>query len=241
MKSNWNKISNWYDSMVGDKGHDYHKKYAIPYVLKLLDLKKGNTILDIGCGQGVLAPYIKIEGCGYFGIDSSKNMISSAIKRHGKSGRFVVGSASEIETIKEINFMNFDSAVFMLSIQDMDPLDKIIKGVSKLIKKNGNLVIFMLHPSFRIPRQSGWIEDKNRKLLSRRVDRYMTEEVIPLDTRVKSGNKSVKSYFYHRPLSDYTKELTKNGWVIESLYEIKEEKEPYNEFPTFLALKCVKK
>lgn len=239
-KSNWNKLASWYDQMVGKKGHIYHKTYAIPTVLKLLELQKGQTILDIGCGTGALSKQVKNRGCGYFGIDSSPKMIKNAIKNHSKDGKFIVGSADELLNIKEINYIKFDSAVFLFSIQDMDPLDKIIKDTAKLLKKNGKLIIFMLHPAFRIPRQSGWGEDKNRRLMFRRVDRYLSKQTIPLNTNIKDKGKSITSYFYHRPIQEYFYQLGINDFIIDRFIEIKEDKKGFEEFPLFLALRAYK-
>lgn len=235
-RSNWNKMAKWYDSVVGKGGHGYHQKYAIPTTIKLLELKKGQAILDMGCGQGVLSTMVKKAGCGYFGVDSSRTMIKNAMIRHKKEGKFFVGSASKISKIPEINFIKFDSAVFLLSIQDMDPLGKIIKETAKLLKKDGKIIIFLLHPAFRIPRQSGWSVDKSRNLVSRRVDRYLTTKVIPLNTRVNN----ITSFFYHRPIQTYFRELGKNGFVVDWFEEIAEDKKGEREFPLFLAIRGIK-
>lgn len=239
-KSNWNQLASWYDQMVGKKGHMYHKEYGIPKVMSLLELKKGETILDIGCGSGALSEQVKNRGCGYFGLDASEKMIKNAIKNHSGDGRFIVGDAANLLNINELNFMKFDSAVFLFSIQDMDPLDKIIKYTAELLKKNGKVVIFMLHPAFRIPRQSGWGEDTNRKLIYRRIDRYMTRQTIPLNTNIKVHGKYVTSYFYHRPIQNYFFELYQNGFVVDKFMEISEDKKGFTEFPLFLILRAIK-
>ena len=238
-KSNWNKIATWYDSLVGSEGHRYHQQYAIPTVLKMLEIQQGETILDIGCGQGALAPYVYQKGGKYFGVDISPEMINNALKRHGKEGKFAVSAATKLSQASQD--INFESAVFLLSLQDMDHLDKAIYEASLVLKNNGKLVIFMLHPAFRIPRQSGWGEDKKRKLIYRRVDRYKSESTIPLDTNVKEKGRGITSFFYHRPLQDYFDALNNSGFKIDKLTEIYEEgKQQYSEFPMFLALRAIK-
>lgn len=44
----------WYDKLVGDEGSDYHRNVILPAALKLLDLKAGERVLDLCCGQGIL-------------------------------------------------------------------------------------------------------------------------------------------------------------------------------------------
>jgi hypothetical protein len=39
------------------------------------------------------------------------------------------------------------------------------------------MVLLLTHPCFRVPRQSGWGWDEQRKLQYRRVDRYLTPSV----------------------------------------------------------------
>ena len=228
-------MASWYDGLVGAKGHKFHQKYAIPTVMNMLAVKRHDIVLDIGCGQGALAPAVAKIGAKYVGVDSSPQMIQAAIQRHRKEGRFYVGDAGELNRVDGLHDKNFSKAVFLLSIQDMKELEKVVEQAANKLKPGGTLVLFMLHPAFRIPRQSGWGEDKKRKIVYRRVDRYLSENAIPLDTKI-----GIKSHFYHRPLQRYFAELFKNGFEIKDFREIAEEKRGYDEFPTFLAIRAVK-
>ena len=233
-KSNWNKLTTWYSGMVGTSGHKHHR-HVMPTLLKLLDPKTNESILDIGCGTGILTPYITKTGARYVGIDLSEKMIQEA-RKFNKEQTFFVGSADKLtKHIKQ----KFNKAVFLLSIQDMDPLDKIITETKGILTKDGILVLLILHPAFRIPRQSGWGNDKNRKITFRRMDRYISENVIPLDTNIKEKGKNIKSYFYHRPIQKYVEVLNSNGFVISDFVEIADPKDEFKEFPMFLAMKCL--
>jgi len=131
----------------------------------------------------------------------------------------------------------FDRAVFMFSIQDIDNLGNAIKNAAQLLGKGGELVIFMIHPAFRIPRQSGWGKDEGRKLTYRRMDRYKSEVTIPLPQR--TGDHQVTSFFYHRPLQSYADALKNAGFVIDELKEIYSgSKGAETEFPHFLLLRA---
>ena len=50
---------------------------------------------------------------------------------------------------------DFDSAVFLLSIQDMDPLEDVVASVVWALKPRSRVVLLMTHPAFRQPRHSG--------------------------------------------------------------------------------------
>ena len=57
-ETSWERVATWYDGWVGDHGSAYHQQLAIPAVLDLLQPAPGEEILDVGGGQGVLAPYL---------------------------------------------------------------------------------------------------------------------------------------------------------------------------------------
>ncbi|MBI3759652.1 MAG: methyltransferase domain-containing protein, partial [Deltaproteobacteria bacterium] len=50
-------------------------------VLKLLDPKPAERILDLGCGDGVLTEKIVATGATVIGVDAAPDMIAAAVKR----------------------------------------------------------------------------------------------------------------------------------------------------------------
>ena len=54
LDTSWEKSGKWYKNIVGDEGHYYHQKIILPHTLRLLKLQKGDSLLDLACGQGVL-------------------------------------------------------------------------------------------------------------------------------------------------------------------------------------------
>lgn len=236
----WNPIAAWYNGWVGKDGSEHHQKLAIPAVMNLLELQKGEQVLDIGAGQGVLAPHLLQAGAIYTGIDISPKLITLAKQQH--KGRFMVGDARQLNRLFEPEM--FDATVFLLSIQDMNPLEAVIQSASGVLRKAGRVVILMTHPCFRVPRQSGWGYDEKRKLQYRRVDRYLTP--LPVPMKPYPGNGTTISF--HRPLSEYINTLAEHGLLVDSLQEIttykaspnKAERLAEQEIPVFLALRARK-
>ena len=111
---------------------------------------------------------------------------------------------------------SFDAAVFLLSIQDMDPLELALASASWAVRTPGRIVIVMTHPAFRQPRHSGWGFDEGRKLVYRRVDAYLTPMAVPMKAlRDRPATRS-----FHRPLSAYVNGLAAEGFAIDAMLEI---------------------
>lgn len=237
-KTGWDELSPWYAGWAGG-GSNFHREYAIPEIQKVWNLKRGMRVVELGCGLGALRDSVEKEGALYVGVDKSPNMIREAKQRGGRA-RFYVSDVAKSGGIAIPEKEKFDRAVYMFSIQDIDNHAEAILNAAKLLKPEGELIIFMLHPAFRIPRQSGWGKDEGRKLTFRRVDRYKTEVTIPLPQR--TARSEVTSFFYHRPLGSYTRALKDAGLYIKDLKEIySSTKEPESEFPHFLLIHAVAK
>lgn len=214
----WDELANWYNGWVGENGSEFHRKIAIPELLKLLKPQKDEKILDVGAGQGVLAPYIHETKADYTGVEVSEQLLKYAQQYHKDKGRFVRDDALQMPNNPALAKGSFDAAVFLLSIQDMNPLEPIIGSTRQMLKPNSRIVLMMTHPAFRIPRQSGWGYDENRKLTYRRIDRYVT----PLDVPMKQYTKrsSGTSISFHRPIQDYVNALSDAGFYTTRMSEI---------------------
>ncbi len=208
----WGVVAKKYDGIVGTGGSVYHRESLIPKLIKLLGAIKGKKVIDVGCGQGFLSKEISQLGADYLGVDISREMIQIAQKRFGKIGKFYCTDAAYLENAINSNEKQRDWAIFLLSISDMPNLDKVIRSVSPVLKEDGQIAVFMLHPCFRIPRQSGWGVDEKRRLRFRRIDSYLLEKNIPM------GHGETTVFF--RPLSYYINTFAKNGWQVLEMQEI---------------------
>ena len=246
-RTHWDSVAQWYEGWMGKQGGLHHRELAIPALLALLNPQPKERILDVGAGQGVLAPHLIAQRVSYLGLDASAKLIAQARKHHHK-GRFLMGDARHLQQVKGLQQASMDTAVFLLSIQDMDPLEQVLSSVSWVLKPNGRIVILMTHPCFRIPRQSGWGWDQGRKLRYRRIDSYLSQLQVPM-----TGNgRRRKTRSYHRPLQAYINGLAECGLMIDQIQEIpinkviaqklgsKADKRANDEIPLFLGIRAIK-
>lgn len=244
MAKNWDASEKWYTSCVGEKGHYYHQSVILPNVKRLLE--KFSSLLDLGCGQGVLARQMPKE-TEYVGIDQSKALIASAKKLTKQAQFFVADAAHKLPIEKR----DFDRATFILSLQNMEKGDDAIQHAAEHLKLNGKLLMVLNHPCFRIPRQSSWGIDEKKKLQYRRVDSYMLPLEIPIQTHPGKQEESSATFSYHHPLSEISSWLKKANLTIEVIEEwcsdkkssgakAKMEDRARNEIPLFMAIRAIK-
>ncbi len=242
--TSWESVTNWYDKTVGKEGHYYHQQVIIPKLLELIDLKDKPHLLDLACGQGILARQLPKKAA-YTGVDISASLIQAAKKYDSlPNHRYIVHDATEPLPFEPATFTH---AVIILALQNIAEPRKAIENAYRLLKPKGKFIIILNHPCFRIPRQSGWEIDEGKKLQYRRVDRYMSELKIPIQTHPSKGEKSSQTLSFHRPLSFYSKALCEAGFSIRLIDEwcsdkvstgkaAKMENRAREEIPLFLCL-----
>lgn len=250
-ETSWDQVASWYDGWVGDGGSEYHRQLAIPATMDLLRPQRGEAILDVGGGQGVLAPYLADAGARVTVLDASPKLIAAAKRRHAhlRETRFLVADARRLPSVAALEDGAHDAAVFMLSIQDMDPLEDVVRGLDWALGPRGRVVMLLTHPAFRQPRHSGWGFDEGRQLTYRRIDGYLTPMAVPMKSL--GGGEPTRSF--HRPISTYVNALGDAGFAVDAMLELADlppERRPGRaargdaraqaEIPIFLALRAVR-
>jgi len=250
-ETSWERVATWYDGWVGDHGSAYHRQLAIPATLDLLRPQPGEEILDVGGGQGVLAPYLVDAGARVTVVDASAKLIAAAKRRHGRlrGARFLVGDARRLSAVAGLEPASHDAATLLLCIQDMDPLEDVMRGLDWALRPTARIVLLMTHPAFRQPRHSGWGYDEGRKLTYRRIDAYLEPMAVPMKSL--GGGQPTRSF--HRPISAYVNALAEAGFVTDAMLELPDlppERRPGKaargdaranaEIPIFLGLRAVR-
>jgi ubiquinone/menaquinone biosynthesis C-methylase UbiE len=244
--TSWETSSSWYDKIVGSKGHYYHQQVIIPGVLRLLKAEKKTDphLLDLACGQGILSRYLPKE-MKYLGIDSSASLIDAAKKYEPKSAhQFFVHDLSHPLNLP---YKEFTHATCILAAQNLSNPLGLFQTAFQHMRKTAQFIIVLNHPCFRIPRQSSWGLDEQKKLQYRRVDRYITSLKIPIQTQPSKQESSEQTWSFHHPLSYYASQLKQAGFVLDTIEEWCSDKKSVGknavmenrsrqEFPLFMTL-----
>ncbi len=247
----WDSVAGWYDKLVGADGSDYHQHVILPAVMRLLDVGKGDQVVDVCCGQGVLIRHLLEAGAGRIvGVDASGKLIAAGRQRHAGEGR--VGFVTADACAKgEWADGTFDAAACVMAVHDVPDATGLMRNIATALRPGGRLVVVMMHPCFRIPRESHWGWDADQKVQYRRLDKYGKALEIGIQTRPGLGTDE-GTIFYHRPLADVVSAIGGAGLGVVECVELfshrrsqvgpfsKAEHRAAEEFPLFLGLRAVR-
>jgi trans-aconitate methyltransferase len=101
-------------------------------LLELLGAKSGETILDLGCGDGALTEKLVTRGCNVFGVDSSLAQLRAARQRNLQ----VAAMDGQCLSIKK----RFDAVITNAALHWMKQPDQVIEGVARALKFGGRFI-----------------------------------------------------------------------------------------------------
>ncbi len=191
------------------------------------DIKHGTKVLDIGCGNALMLPFVFKEDAFYFGLDISEKLIEIARKKYAKEiksgkAKFIVGQATNIPFENE----KFDFIISFAALHHI-PSEKLRKiffeEIKRVLKPNAKAKITVWNLCNK------WVNDrfqtrvmlaKNKngditvpwkatqgKIIERYVHQFSEEELLSLAK--DTGFKNIKINFFKR-----AGERIKNGEEI---------------------------
>jgi ubiquinone/menaquinone biosynthesis C-methylase UbiE len=214
--TSWENASEWYNNLVGSEGHYYHQHVIFPHLLKILKTKKQHlSMLDLGCGQGAFSQVLP-EEFAYEGVDISSSFIKMAKKHNTLPNR----AFHEYDLCQPFNLdKTFTHAAMILSLQNIADPKAALQNAKTHLKQGGTLLLVINHPCFRVPRQSSWEIDEDKKIQFRRIDTYMTPLEVPIDVH-PGKSQTIKTLSFHYSLSQIFSFLQETGFTVASLSEL---------------------
>ena len=141
--------ADYFDKMAPDWdtiiGNDEKRKSIIKNIMSTMGLSSGMSVLDVGCGTGILVPLIH-ERIGDKGsitaIDPSPEMIKQAKKNYGDftNVKWKIGLIEETKFKKK----EFDFVIAFAVFPHIDDKPEALNIIKHCLKKNGKLFIFHL-------------------------------------------------------------------------------------------------
>ena len=107
-------------------------------------VKDGDNILDVGCGNGRLLKLFANKKINYLGIDNSKKLINLAkINKQSSinNAQFIIGDILKLDKINQTNFDYIFCIAVLHHIPGHDLQIDALKQLKKKLKPNGKIII----------------------------------------------------------------------------------------------------
>lgn len=132
-------IADWFDKTYRLRGNSYLRPKQAYYIfLKLLEVNKGQQILDVACGLGRLLEVALERELQPTGIDISKVAIEHCRKK-------LPSVPSYIGNAEDLPFENqkFDYVTCLGSLERMLDRDKVLQELKRVLKNNGTICLLV--------------------------------------------------------------------------------------------------
>ncbi len=123
----------------------YPFRLRIKKSLNLLDDVEGKTVLDLGCGTGILLPHVVDNGGNYIGVDISDNMltelkgtylINSGAQTEGENVKLILGDIQEMALPNDV-----DTAIGLGFMEYFDNPQAVMEKIYGSLKVGGKLIL----------------------------------------------------------------------------------------------------
>jgi ubiquinone/menaquinone biosynthesis C-methylase UbiE len=207
----YDAIAEWYDAHVGGP---IYEEIIVPGLLELAGNVRGVHVLDLACGQGIIARAFARQGAQVTGVDLSSNLLALAQRHEEAEPLGIVYIRDDAQSLNTLSAVQFDGVVCSMALMDIPNVPAALRASRCVLSPGGWMVIAMTHPCFEVP-NGRWVTREDGTV-AREVTRYFSEgfwrSSNPAGVRGQVGA-------YHRMLSTYLNTFAEAGYCVERTIE----------------------
>jgi 2-polyprenyl-3-methyl-5-hydroxy-6-metoxy-1,4-benzoquinol methylase len=201
----WNQNAEFWDQRMGE-GNDFVEVLIWPVTERLLEIKPGERVLDIACGNGLTSRRMAALGAGVVAFDFSEQMIELAKNRSPAGSNQIQYStidATDYDSLMALGENSFDAALCNMALFDMAEIEPLMRALRGLIRPGGRFVFSVIHPCFNNPHnvQMAEMEDRDgeiKTVYSIKVHSYMSPT---MSFGIGIRGQPVAHPYFHRPIT----------------------------------------
>jgi ubiquinone/menaquinone biosynthesis C-methylase UbiE len=220
----WDRKAALWDARMGD-GNLFQRVLLSPAIERLLEVRPGQRILEVACGNGALARRLADLGARVVATDFSQAFLDLARARsadHAESIEYALVDATDERALLALGEGEFDAVVANMALMDMVTIDPLLRAVTRLLVPGGRFVFSVLHPAFNIAGATTLgLEQEDRagtivETYYVRVSNYL--HVSPMLGAGMPGERE-PHYYFHRSLGELLGACFAAGLVLDGLEE----------------------
>jgi SAM-dependent methyltransferase len=224
-RRSWDQIAAWWDGTVGEAANAVVR----PAVERQLELRPGQRVLEVACGNGALARRLAEMGAQVLATDFSAEFVRIAEERTRARPELAdriehrVVDATEPSQLAALGEPGtFDAAVCVMGLMDMPTIDPLLAALADLLKPGGRFVFALTHPCFNTTGIRKTIEEEevDGQLVERygvQVLRYLGLEPAPA---TGIAGQPAPYYQFNRPLGALFGSFFRAGFVVDAFEEV---------------------
>ena len=229
----WDGKAEFWDQLHGEAGNRFHQELVSPTVHQLLALQPGEHVLDVACGNGVMARELAARGGVVTAVDFSAKLIAQAKKRGEENIDYRVVDATDEDALAALGEGQFSAITCTMALMDIPTLAPLFRAVRRLLTEDGRFVFATSHPAFNSNSPVFLAEqaDEAGSLITRHSMKINAYLEIPPTKGAGARNEPNPHYYYHRPLSALLADAFEAGLVLDRLEEPAFDREKAKEAP----------
>jgi len=201
-------------------------KLSLPEILGLVQSLDGYgsfSVLDVGCGTGILTQIIARYVRRVVGIDPSNKSVLIA-REYTKGDENVTIECASIEEYARDHPSQFDLVVAHMTLQTVNSLQLVLRSTAHVLKRTGTFVFSIPHPCFFAEHTDFDCKSDYQYHIPAlcEIPFTISRDPIPLPSRVP---------YHHRPLEVYSSALLRAGLCIVEIREPFPSSELMKEYP----------
>jgi SAM-dependent methyltransferase len=183
VRAAWDENASYWDARLVQPD-SWQQTIVFPVVLGLLDLAPGERVLEVACGNGLLAQRMADAGVEVLATDFSEEQMRFAAGRiTDPKVTLAEADVTARDALASLG-VGFDAVVCSMALMDISDIEPLAGALPSLLRPGGRFVFSVTHPAFN---NMSLVHVKERRMrgnvlvdeLSVRVSRYASGENRP--------------------------------------------------------------